>query len=65
MSKFRSFGILIFMAGLIILIGYAMYGLFRASDISSLIKYSLVAVFIGIIIILLSLISERLKEVKK
>lgn len=65
MDKFRSLGILIFIVGILILIVYTMYELFQASDVSLIIKYSLTAVFIGLIIILCSLISERLKEVKK
>lgn len=65
MNKLRSLGILIFIAGILILIIYAMYELFQASDVPLIIKYSLTAVFIGLIVILCSLISERLKEVKK
>ena len=65
MNKLRSLGILIFIVGILVLVVYAIYELFQASDVSLIIKYSLTAVFIGLIIILCSLISERLKEVKK
>ncbi len=59
------FGLIIFSLGLVILAGFGFYEFFKDAEISQLVKWGIGVVILGLIILLISLIFERLKDREK
>ena len=64
MKRFEVFGSILVIFGSGILAGYGMYAFIQAYEIPLLIRFGSVVFFVGVIIILLSLVKERLLEKK-
>lgn len=69
MKPFNILGLTIFSIGALILTGFGLYKFFstilKDTDIPAIVKWGLVSLILGVIIILISLIKERLKDRKK
>jgi len=64
MKFLNILGLTLFSLGVIILVGFGLYRFFQDATIPCIIRYGIIAMILGIIIILISLIKERLKEKK-
>lgn len=64
MKTVNVIGLIFFFGGLLAIFAWILYDLILSVDISPVIKWSIVSIFIGIIIILISLIKERSKDLK-
>ena len=62
MKPLNILGLIIFFAGVFALIGFGLYKFFEDSTIPVIVRYGIIAVILGVIIILISLIRERIKE---
>lgn len=62
MKPLNILGLTIFFAGVLVLIGFGLYKFFEDSTVPVIVRYGIIAVILGIIIILISLIRERIKE---
>ncbi len=62
MKTLNILGLIIFSAGTLTLIGFGLYKFFEDSTIPPIIRWGTIAIILGVIIILISLIKERLKE---
>jgi hypothetical protein len=62
MKFLNILGLTLFFLGTIILISFGLYEFFRDTTIPAIIRYGIIAIILGIIIIISSLIKERLKE---
>lgn len=62
MEFLNILGLILFSLGIVILVGFSLYKFFQNPTIPIIIRYGIVAVIWGTIIILISLIRERLKE---
>ena len=62
MKPLNILGLTIFFAGVLVLIGFSLYKFFEDSTIPAIVRYGIIAVILGVIIILISLIRERIKE---
>lgn len=62
MKPLNILGLIIFSAGVLALIGFGLYEFFEDSTIPTIVRWGIIAVILGVIIILISLIKERLKE---
>ncbi len=62
MKPLNVLGLTIFSIGLLVITGFGLYKFFEDSTISIVIRLGIVATILGVIIILISLIKERLKE---
>ncbi len=62
MKPLNILGLTIFSAGVLGLLGFSLYKFFEDVEIHPIIKWGIVAIILGVLIILISLISERLKE---
>jgi len=62
MKPLNILGLTIFSIGLFEITGFGLYKFFEDSTISIVVRLGIVAAILGIIIILISLIRERLKE---
>ncbi len=62
MKPLNILGLTVFFAGVLVLIGFALYKFFEDSSIPAIVRYGIIAVILGVIIILISLIRERIKE---
>ena len=62
MKPLNILGLTIFSAGLLALTGFGLYKFFEDSTVPLVIRWGSIAIILGIIIILISLIRERLKE---
>jgi len=62
MKPLNILGLTIFFAGVLVLIGFSLYKFFEDSTIPAIVRYGIIAVILGVIIILISLIKERIKE---
>jgi len=62
MKPLNVLGLTIFFIGLLVITGFGLYKFFEDSTISIVIRLGIVAIILGVIIILISLIKERLKE---
>lgn len=58
----KNIGVILLIIGSVILIGYGIYELISDLMIPTLIKVSIIALILGIIIILSALIFEKIKE---
>ena len=67
MEKLEILGIGIICLGILIFVGYALYGfigLFLSAKVDPIIKVGIVSIILGVIIILISLVWERYKETR-
>jgi len=62
MKPLNILGLIFFFAGSFALVGFGFYEFFKDSTIPVVIRWGIIAIILGIIIILISLIKERLKE---
>jgi len=62
MKTLNILGLIIFSTGALTLIGFGFYKFFEDSTISPIVRWGTIAIILGVIIILISLIKERLKE---
>ena len=62
MKPLNILGLIIFFAGLLALVGFSLYKFFEDSTIPVVVRWGIIAIILGVIIILVSLIKERLKE---
>ncbi|MCD4762374.1 hypothetical protein K8R32_05475 [bacterium] len=62
MKPLNILGLTFFFAGLLTLAGFGLYKFFEDTTIPVVVRLGLIAIILGIIIILISLIKERLKE---
>ena len=69
MKPLNTIGLTIFSLGALVLIGYGLYELVAAlwqdTDIPIIIKLGIVGVILGVLILLIALVSERIKDNKK
>jgi len=64
MKFLNILGLTLFSLGIMVLVGFGLYKFFQDTTISIIVRYGIIAVILGVIIILISLIRERLKEKK-
>lgn len=62
MKTLNILGLVILSAGALTLIGFGLYKFFEDPTIPALVRWGIMAIILGIIIILISLIRERLRE---
>ena len=62
MKPLNILGLTIFFAGSLALVSFGLYKFFGDSTVPAVIRWGIIAVILGVIIILISLIKERLKE---
>ena len=62
MKTLNILGLIVFSAGALTLIGFGFYKFFEDSTISPIVRWGTISIILGVIIILISLIKERLKE---
>lgn len=62
MKPLNILGLIIFFAGILALAGFGLYKFFEDTTIPVVVRLGIIAIILGIIIILISLIRERLKE---
>ena len=62
MKLLSILGLIFFSIGTIILISFGLYKFFEDTTIPTIIRYGVIAIILGTIIILISLIKERIKE---
>lgn len=65
MKKIEILGALLIILGIVILIGYSMYLFVQATDIPPVIRIGITALMIGILVILLSVLRERLLDIQR
>ncbi len=64
MKVFNILGLTILSAGVLGLFGFVLYKFFQDIEVHSIVKWGIVAIILGAVIILISFISERVKEKK-
>jgi len=64
MKPLNIIGLTIFFAGLLAIAGYGLFKFFEDTTIPVVVRLGIIAIILGIIIILISLIKERLNEKK-
>ena len=64
MKPLNILGLIILFIGIFILFGFWLYKFFENTEIPLIIRGGIIAIILGVIIILISLIRERLKEKK-
>lgn len=62
MKPLNILGLTIFFAGTLVLLGFGLYKFFEDSTIPAVVRWGIVTVILGVIIILISLIRERIRE---
>ena len=62
MKPLNILGLVIFSGGLFALISFGLYKFFEDSTVPIVVRWGIVAIILGVIIILISLVRERLKE---
>lgn len=62
MKFLNILGLIIFSAGTLTLIGFSLYEFFKDSTVPPIVRWGIIGIILGVIIILVSLIRERLKE---
>ena len=62
MKPLNILGLTIFSAGVLTLIIFCLYKFFEDSTVPVVIRWGTIAMILGVIIILISLIKERIKE---
>jgi len=64
MKFLNILGLTLFSLGIMVLVGFGLYKFFQDTTVPVIIRYGIIAVILGVVIILISLIKERLKEKK-
>jgi len=64
MKFLNILGLTLFFLGFVALNGFGLYRFFQDPTIPVIVRYGIIAIILGVIIILASLIKERLKEKK-
>ena len=64
MKFLNILGLTLFSLGIMVLVGFGLYKFFRDTTVPAIIRYGIIAVILGVMIILISLVKERLKEKK-
>ncbi|MBZ9577591.1 hypothetical protein KJA13_00950 [Patescibacteria group bacterium] len=64
MKPLNVLGLIVFFIGIFILIGFGLYKFFENTEIPFIVRWGIIAIILGVIIILISLIRERIKEKK-
>jgi len=64
MKKLNIIGLIIFFSGLASLLGFSLYKFFEDKNVPIVVRWGTTGLIIGIIILLISLTLERLKEKK-
>ena len=64
MKFLNILGLTLFSLGIMVLVGFGLYKFFQDTTVPAIIRYGIIAVILGVMIILISLIKERLKEKK-
>ncbi len=62
MKPLNILGLTIFFVGSLTVVGFGLYKFFEDSTIPTVVRFGIIAIILGVIIILISLIKERLKE---
>ena len=62
MKSLNILGLIILFCGLLTIVGYGFYKFFEDTAIPVVVRLGIIAIILGIIIILISLIRERLNE---
>jgi len=62
MKLLNILGLIIFFGGVLSLVVFGFYNFFQESGIPILVRWGIISIILGLIIILISLIRERLKE---
>jgi len=62
MKPLNILGLTIFSIGVLILIGFGLYKFFEDTTVSLIIRWGIIALILGTIIMLISLIIERVKD---
>ena len=65
MRKIEIFGALLIILGILILIGYAVYLFVQATDVPFFIRAGITVLITGILVLLLSLVRERLLDIRQ
>jgi hypothetical protein len=65
MNKTEMLGIFLIILSVLIFSGYGLYAFVQATDVPPLIRIGVVALVVGFLVILLSLIRERLMDLQK
>jgi len=63
-KKLNILGLTIFSVSVLALIGFGLHEFLKETDIPVIIKWGIAGIFLGIIIILISLVLERIKDYK-
>ena len=64
MKPLNILGLIIFSVGVLLLVGFSLYKFFEDTEIPQIVRWGIIAIILGIIILLISLVKERLKEPK-
>ncbi|HEC93293.1 MAG TPA: hypothetical protein ENI51_09925 [Candidatus Atribacteria bacterium] len=62
MKPLNILGLIVFSGGIFILVGFGLYKFFENTEIPQPVRWGIITLILGIVIILISLIKERLKE---
>jgi len=62
MKLLNILGLIILFVGILAIVGFGLYKFFEDSSVPIAIRSGIIAIILGVIIILVSLIRERLKE---
>ncbi len=66
MNNTQLIGVSVFSLGILLILGFSFFELFlKATELPEIIKYGLLLIFLGILVMLISLSVERIKEMKK
>jgi len=65
MSFIRIFGLALLISGMLLFVSFGLYKFFEAKDVPLVIRIGSIGVILGIVLILISLIRERIKESSK
>ena len=61
----RVLGLILLISGILLFVGFGLYKFFEAKDTPLIIRIGSTGVILGIVLILISLIKERIKESSK
>jgi len=64
MKPLNILGLIVLFGGTLVLIGFGLYKFFEDTEIPLIVRGGIIAIILGVVIILISLIKERLKEKK-
>ena len=64
MKILRNLGLLLFCSGLVSIIGFGLYKFFEDSSVPLIIRWGIIGLILGAIIMIIALIIERIKDTK-